>query len=73
LKARQKTRPLHLPSVLNHEQTGPAIAAACGIERESALAVIDLSLFPGQKLQAVELIGLALAYAAAENRAAFLL
>ena len=37
------------------------------MERESALAVVDLGLFPGQKLQAVELFGLALAHAAAET------
>ena len=51
----------------HHEQPGFAIAAARGIQRESALAVIDLGFFPGQKLQSVELLRLAFAHAAAET------
>src|SRR5207244_3746602 len=51
----------------HHEQPRLAIAAAPRIQRERALAVIDLSLFPGQKFQAVKLFRFALAQTTAES------
>jgi len=44
----------------HHEQAGTTVPAALGIDRQRALAIVDLSLLAGEELKTIKLLGIAL-------------